>query len=265
MYLALISASGAPGVSTTALALALNSPSKNTLLVEADPIGSSPVLAGYLLGGRDHDKSLINLVDANRHGRLKSALASEVITFPDTTVSVLPGLLHSAQVDAMRGVWSPLGIHLAGLAVDDANVIVDAGRIGQHGSPVEMIVSATTIAIVTRTTRPALAALRASINGLRQQLSATQSTASLGLILIGESPYNADEVAKVTGLDVIAVIPDSKDAKVFSDGEVLTKWRRRRSLYLHALHRTTWPKIEKFAATHQADWKSSLAVTGDRR
>ncbi|MGH3890230.1 MAG: hypothetical protein ACRDTW_01485, partial [Rhodococcus qingshengii] len=146
-----------------------------------------------------------------------------------------------------------------------ANVIVDAGRIGQHGSPVEMIVSATTIAIVTRTTRPALAALRASINGLRQQLSATQSTASLGLILIGESPYNADEVAKVTGLDVIAVIPDSKDAKVFSDGEVLTKWRRRRSLYLHALHRTTWPKIEKFAATHQADWKSSLAVTGDRR
>ena len=85
MYLALISASGAPGVSTTALALALNSPSKNTLLVEADPIGSSPVLAGYLLGGRYHDKSLINLVDANRHGRLKSALASEVITFPGTT------------------------------------------------------------------------------------------------------------------------------------------------------------------------------------
>src|SRR3546814_9276840 len=155
MYLALFSSSGEPGVSTTALALALNSPSKNTLLVEADPIGSAPVLAGYLLGGRYHDKSLINLVDANRHGRLKSALASEVITFPDTTLSVLPGLLHSAQVDAMRGVWSPLGIHLAGLPVDDPTVIVDAGRIGQHASPVEMLVRATPIAIVTLTPRPA--------------------------------------------------------------------------------------------------------------
>src|SRR3546814_11459424 len=97
MYLALISASGAPGVSTTALALALNSPSKNTLLVEADPIGSSPVLAGYLLGGRYHDKSLINLVDANPPGHLKSVMYSEVTTLPDTKLSVLPGILNTPQ------------------------------------------------------------------------------------------------------------------------------------------------------------------------
>ncbi|OUS84927.1 hypothetical protein CA951_39830 [Rhodococcus sp. NCIMB 12038] len=272
MFLALTSASRSPGVSTTALALALNSPTDRTLLVEADAIGSSPVLAGYMLGNHYHDRSLINLVDANRHGRLKAALTEQLIQIPESSVSLLPGLVHSAQADAMRPVWGPLGVHLAGLSVDDTNVIVDAGRIGHRGAPVELIVNATTIAIVTRTERTAIAALRASQNALRQQLSAVQSRASLGLILIGESPYNAEEVTKVTGLDVIAVLPDSDDAKVFSDGLSISKWRRRRSLYLHTLHRSTWPKINKFAVSHQADLKSGPALnaalptlTGERR
>ncbi|MGV9864479.1 hypothetical protein [Rhodococcus koreensis] len=215
---------------------------------------------------------MINLVDANRHGRLKAALTEQLIQIPDSSVSLLPGLVHSAQADAMRPVWGPLGVHLAGLSVDDTNVIVDAGRIGQRGAPVELIVNATTIAIVTRTERTAIAALRASQNALRQRLSAVQSRASLGLILIGESPYNAEEVTKVTGLDVIAVLPDSDDAKVFSDGLSISKWRRRRSIYLHTLHRSAWPKITKFAVSHQADWKSGPALnaalptlTGERR
>lgn len=140
----------------------------------------SPVLAGYMLGNHYHDRSLINLVDANRHGRLKAALAEQLIQIPESSVSLLPGLVHSAQADAMRPVWGPLGVHLAGLSVDDTNVIVDAGRIGQRGAPVELIVNATTIAIVTRTERTAIAALRASQNALRQQLSAVQSRASLG-------------------------------------------------------------------------------------
>ncbi len=256
MFLALTSASGSPGVSTTALALALNSPSAHTLLVEADAVGSSPTLAGYLLGNQYHNRSLINLVDAHRHGRLKTSLRDQVIELPDSEVALLPGLMHSAQADAMRPVWSPLGTHLAGLSVDDTNIIVDAGRIGQQGAPIELIVNATTIAIVTRTTRPAVAALRASQTALRKKLSAVQSRASLGLILIGESPYSATDVAKATGLDVICVLPDSSDAQVFSDGMPMSKWRRRRSMYLHTLHRSTWPKISKFAETHQADWRS---------
>lgn len=49
----LVSASGAPGVTSTALALASSWP-RPVLLVEADPSGSSALLAGFWRGSRDH-------------------------------------------------------------------------------------------------------------------------------------------------------------------------------------------------------------------
>ena len=55
--IALASASGSPGVTTTALGLALLWP-RPILLVEADPTGGSGLLAGYFRGTRD-DPGLI--------------------------------------------------------------------------------------------------------------------------------------------------------------------------------------------------------------
>ena len=63
MFLALTSASASPGISTTALALALNSPSARALLVEADPAGTSSTHAGYLIAARAPDWSLMKLVE----------------------------------------------------------------------------------------------------------------------------------------------------------------------------------------------------------
>ena len=48
----LASASGAPGVSTTALGLTLNW-HRSVLLVDADPTGSSAVFAGYFQEARN--------------------------------------------------------------------------------------------------------------------------------------------------------------------------------------------------------------------
>ena len=252
MFLALTSISASPGVSTTALALALNSPTARTLLVEADPTGSSPTLAGYLRGALHHDWSLINLVDAHRHDRLATQLPTQLVALPDTTVEVLPGLVHASQAEAMRPLWNPLAVHLAGIAVEgDTNVIVDAGRVGHRASPHDLVAAAATIAILTRTTLTAIAALRANITSFRRTLAAEQSAASLGLILIGNH-YSAADVSKVTGLDVITTLPASPDARVF-EGMPMGTWRRRRSLYLRALHTAAWPAITNFAATHQPD------------
>ena len=52
---ALASASGSPGVTTTALGLALLWP-RPVLLVEADPTGGSGLLAGYFRGTREYDE-----------------------------------------------------------------------------------------------------------------------------------------------------------------------------------------------------------------
>lgn len=273
MFLALTSASGSPGVSTTALALAMNSTADRSLLVEGDPVGSSPTLAGYLRGTRYHSTSLISLVDAHRRGKLNTELPKQLVEIPNSRVSLLPGLIHSAQVGAMTPVWGRLGAHLAGLAVEGADIIVDAGRLGHEGAPTDLISEAHVIAMVVKPDVRDLAALRAALNPLRRHLAKVKSRASLGLILIGENAYASDEVQRVTGLDVIAVIPRSDDAKLFSDGKALSKWRQRRSIYLHTLRLSTWSKIQKFTETHQPDWKLGTptrsedlpALTGGRR
>jgi cellulose biosynthesis protein BcsQ len=55
----LASASGSPGVSTTALGLTLNW-HRPVLLVDADPTGSSSVFAGYFHGTQEPTGGLIN-------------------------------------------------------------------------------------------------------------------------------------------------------------------------------------------------------------
>ncbi len=58
--IALCSASGSPGVTTTSLGLALLWP-RPVLLVEADPTGGSGILAGYFRGIRAYDQGLVEL------------------------------------------------------------------------------------------------------------------------------------------------------------------------------------------------------------
>ena len=54
----LTSASGSPGVTTTAVGMAFSWP-RPVLLVEADPTGGSGVLAGFLRGTTPYDAGVI--------------------------------------------------------------------------------------------------------------------------------------------------------------------------------------------------------------
>jgi len=56
----LTSASGSPGVTTTAVGLAFCWP-RPVLLVEADPTGGSGILAGFLKGTTPYDTGLVEL------------------------------------------------------------------------------------------------------------------------------------------------------------------------------------------------------------
>ncbi|MBV6762653.1 hypothetical protein [Rhodococcus opacus] len=266
MFFALTSASGAPGVSTTALGLALSSPSDRVLFVEADPVGSSPVHAGYLQSAREAfdrrgDRSLINLVDPTRRGQISSAFAEQAVPLPGSDVWVIPGLKRTIQADAMTSTWAPLGAHLSGLSRRGATVIVDAGRLGHRSGPDDLIRQADLIAIVTRPTLTALSALHGSLEVLRARLEATKAPAAIGLILIGTSPYTAAEVTKTVNLDVITTIPDSPlHAKVFSEGAELTAFRRTRSTYLRAL-RNSWPRLGSYIDDHRPEWVNAPRYT----
>lgn len=266
MLVTLTSISGSPGVSTTGLGIALTADSSKLLYVEADPIGSSPTLAGYFHARRRHDRSIIQLVEPNRHGQIGPAFQHQIVRIgpfdPEEPTKAqgwfVPGLVNAAQTESMKSTWGPLGAHLALLSKQGGgDLLVDAGRLNLRSGHQDLIRHSDVIAIMLRPTRTAVAAVRAGLGPLQQHLENTKSPASIGLIVRGTEPYSAAETAAATGLAVIAVLPESPvHAQVFSEGASLSKWRRRRSGYLRAID-GTWQKIERFHETHQPVWIAS--------
>jgi len=218
--IALTSARGAPGVTTTALALTMAWP-RPVLLLEADVSGSSSILAGYLGGTRAHDRGLVDLALAHRSGNLFTSLQQSSVDLPGAKKWLLPGLVSPAQAANLRPVWDPLADVLSGLEREGMDVIVDAGRLGAEHGPVSLLRQAEVTLLVTRTSLPAIAATRARAKLLGEDL-AQQGTGNdgFGLLLIGEGqPYNSREIVTAVGVPVIASIGwDPVHAEVYSVG-----------------------------------------------
>lgn len=235
--LALTSAKGAPGVSTTALAMTLLWP-RAALLAECDPAGGSSVLAGYLRGTVDHSRGLLPLALAQRHDALEQGLWPQTVplTGDPHAASVaagagdrwlLPGLSDAAQAPSTAALWGPLGSLLASLERAGTDVIVDAGRLGTAHAPTAILRQADLVLLVMSTNLPAVAAAKARLNLLREDLSVTGTAgrldghlSNLGLLLVGEGrPYSAKEISTACGVPVVASLAwDPASAEVLAAG-----------------------------------------------
>jgi hypothetical protein len=204
--IALCSASGSPGVTTTAVAMALNW-SRPVLLVEADPTGGSGILAGFLRGTTEYDAGLIEI--ALSPLGVAEALR-EVVRPLAPNVSFVTGVRAHGQAGALRDLWEPLAVALAGLDSNGQDAIVDAGRLGLVGSPQPLLDEADLTLLLTRANLPALAAARSWSEAVK---NAATGWLRAGVLMIGEGkPYRASEVTKVLGLPVVADLPDDPDA-----------------------------------------------------
>ena len=202
----LTSASGSPGVTTTAVGMAFCWP-RPVLLVEADPTGGSGILAGFLRGTTAYDAGLIELALSP----LSTADALRDVVRPlSPSVSLIAGIRSHAQASALRDVWDPLATALKDLEDQGQDVIVDAGRLGLLGSPFPLLDAADVTLLVTRATLPSISAARSWSETVRQPATGWRHP---GLLLIGEGqPYRAPEVAKVLGMPVVADLPDDPAA-----------------------------------------------------
>lgn len=223
--LTLTSASGAPGVTTTALALAHAWP-RPVVLVEADPVGGSTLLAGYLRGRIPHNRGLIDLAMAHRQNRLADTLRAVTVDLPDTTIKLIPGARSHAQALTVAGIHDALANALKDLSRTGTDVIVDAGRLGMAGYPTPLLRSADIALLVARTTLPAIAAARGWATQLHREFDAAGALPSLAMLLVGEGhPYTDKQVRSVLSLPIAASIAwDPVSAEVFHLGAA----RRRR-------------------------------------
>jgi hypothetical protein len=215
----LASAAGSPGVTTSALGLALTWP-RPVLLIEADPTGGSAMLAGYFRGNAAHTTGLIDLAWAQREGLLAEALAELPMPIPDSSASLLPGVRSHTQAGSLGALWEPLAAALKALDGTGRDVIIDAGRLGLSGSPEPLIYAADLMLLVMRSDLVALAAARSWADTLRSGFDERGAPNSVQALLVGEGrPYRGRDVAKVLGLHVAAALAwQEAEAAVFSRG-----------------------------------------------
>ncbi len=215
----LTSASGSPGVTTTALGLALGW-SRPALLVEADPTGGSAVAAGYLRGAVVPPEAMIDLALAEQSGGVLEVLPQVSQPLPGSLTSWVPGTRSHEQARTLLSLWEPLTAALRALEATGQDVIVDAGRLGLYGCPEPLIFGADLALLVTRSDLVSLAGSRSWAQTLRERFASTGGTAALGVLLVGEGrPFHSREVAKVLKVPVLASLAwDPASAEVLSTG-----------------------------------------------
>lgn len=223
--IALTSASGSPGVTTTALGWAL-SRGRPTVLVDADPTGGASMLAGYLRGQLVPPDALLELWTAHQQGRLRAALPQVLLPLPESQVGLLPGTRSHAQARGLNGLWEPLLAAFKALGGMGQDVLVDTGRLGLAGSPAPLLHGADLALVVCRADLVSLSGLRSWLGTLHTELEEVGGASPLGVVLVGPGrPYSEVEVGNVLAQvcggrsPVLGCVDwDPKAAAVFSAG-----------------------------------------------
>jgi hypothetical protein len=139
---------GAPGVTTTALALAAVWP-RPVLLAECDPSGGDLVYRFPAAHGSSLDprRGLLTLAVAARRG-LQPGQIWEHTQKLSGGLDVLTGVINAEQGAGLATLWRPLGGLFAGMAGGD--VIADCGRLAADGPPYDLVAQAAVVLLVTR-------------------------------------------------------------------------------------------------------------------
>ncbi|MBL0884843.1 hypothetical protein [Myceligenerans indicum] len=218
--IALMSAGGSPGVTTSALGLALSWP-RPVILVDADPTGARAIPAGYLKGAQlPTDQTVVDLAVSHRQGTLAEDLPKMLTPIPESPARLLAGPLNHYQSRALDGLWESLATVFKSLERTGQDVIVDAGRLGLESFAMKLVTQADQALLATRTNLPALVAASSWAPTLRESFSRTGGLDSLGVLVIGEKrPYPNGEVTKVLGRPVTASLAwDPTTAEVYAEG-----------------------------------------------
>ncbi|CAM5693665.1 hypothetical protein ACWGKK_14625 [Streptomyces chartreusis] len=250
--IALAGCSGAPGVTTSALALLLNwplQPGRRMILAECDPDGGS-VLHGLLQGTLGDLYGLRNLSVAVRKGEFSDAFWRQLIDLSSEEGKqasprdrlLLPGITDPAQAASLGPVWKILAQMFRGIdAETEHDVLIDLGRSGAFGPSGVLAEQADTVLVVVRNTLRCLQAAQARVSALEERIG------NVGLLMIDEGPYPAGEVQRVLQVPVVATLPYAwGDAKVLSDG-VEQPRRFEKSALMKAARNATTPLAQRAA------------------
>jgi MinD-like ATPase involved in chromosome partitioning or flagellar assembly len=233
---ALWSAKGSPGVTTTVAALAAVWPEERHLLVvEADTSGGD--LALWF--DRPADPSIVSLAAAGRR-----ALDAELVsTYAQDLRPEDPGADESPRAER-KVLLGPVAAEQAHAALsvlrdrlldavrsDDRDVLIDCGRLDASSGALSLVSG---VDISLAVCRPRVT----DVHHLATRATAIDQRDVAHLLLVGDRPYGVAEVAEATGLRPFASIPFEERAASTLAGEHPAGARllRRSSLMRSARH-----------------------------
>ncbi|MFI1584770.1 hypothetical protein [Embleya sp. NPDC020630] len=207
---------GAPGATTTALALATRWPTVASdpasgevpagvrLLLEADPSGGD--VAAWR--GLSHSPGLLDLAGAVRHGSDPGDLIARwAQSLAESGASLVAAPASAAQARAgseLLARASFAAVRASNEAAVSGVLVVDVGRLGPVESSWASVADA--LVLVTRGGVDALAHVAAGIEDLKAAAS------WMCLAVVGPCPYPMAEIARTLGLDRVQHLPWDPDA-----------------------------------------------------
>jgi cellulose biosynthesis protein BcsQ len=187
--ISLISAKGAPGTTTTALALGAVWP-RPVLLADCDPAGGDVALRMPGPSGEplDRDRGLLSLAALSQRG-LTGAQVHEHAQSIQGGLDVLAGVRSPEQATASAHLWSSLGSALD--AMEGIDVLADCGRVdGEVSASVVLPIlrASRLVVLVTRPETAAVVHLRERIETLSAALrSRAVDGVPLGVLVVAPS------------------------------------------------------------------------------
>ncbi|HEY5845549.1 MAG TPA: hypothetical protein VIT42_02045 [Microlunatus sp.] len=236
------SVSGAPGVTTLAVGLALAWP-RSVVLADCDPGAHQAVLAGFLAGQSSDGKGLLRVAEAHRDRRpLTEVILDQtlpLVTDGDHQRHFLPGFNRPGSAAIFAGVWADLVAAFDALGDIGVDVVVDAGRLGPRGLPAPLADAAAFTGLVVRSDLRAVVSAQVHLPVLVEDRRNHAGDSRLGLIVVGEGrPYSAREIGRALAVRVTGTIPwDPSSAGHLSDGRDRAR-RFDTSAFARALHTT---------------------------
>lgn len=240
--IALGSVKGAPGVTTTVLAIAAVWPAGRPLLVvELDPDG------GVLAARRElgFEPGLVGLAASSRRGNADLATHSQPLS---DSVRVVVAPSTAAQV---RASLTAAGDDLWPALTSGGDVLLDCGRLSATSPAIPLAARADHTLILARPRLEDIALVRDRVGPLRS------AGISPSVVLIDDGPYRTDEVSAAVDVPVVARLPiDHRTA----DG--LNGVSARAQLHRSRLLRTVRVLVDDVSAAHHGDVTAMATEAG---
>ncbi|GAA0479837.1 hypothetical protein Aca07nite_87720 [Actinoplanes capillaceus] len=227
MLIAIGSVKHAPGATSLAVALAARSVLPDPLVVEADPAGGDlqarfgvqgePGLSNFAAdaaaGGRELDLATYARPLGETRARAVFGPADEYRAVETGAIAATRSLIGESGL--VVGMVAQTGLDALRQAAERRMVLLDVGRLSWESPALTLAAGSDVLLLVTHAGIEALDSVRVRRNRL---LTLPSMRASLRLVLRGELPCPAWEIAATLGLPVAATVPDDRRAAAVLTG-----------------------------------------------